>query len=165
MYGAEGLMRTLNPFRTWQLFFPDPNGVEVEIVERPPDREPVAGLGVVGGAGDRDRTGRDDGAARGRRDAERVGKCGFDESVAVTRLLDAAHPRVCGTHPGVEIERALDLGVEPDCGERIAPEVEHRWNHRGGGGRIDETVRVVGFGELCVVAGLGERVGHDVGVE
>jgi hypothetical protein len=31
MYGAEGLMRTLNPFRTWQLFFPDPNGVEVEI--------------------------------------------------------------------------------------------------------------------------------------
>ena len=41
MYGAEGLMRTLNPFRTWQLFFPDPNGVEVEIDFSPNEPQPA----------------------------------------------------------------------------------------------------------------------------
>ena len=47
MYGAEGLMRTLNPFRTWQLFFPDPNGVEVEIDFAPSEPQPADWKGNV----------------------------------------------------------------------------------------------------------------------
>jgi catechol 2,3-dioxygenase-like lactoylglutathione lyase family enzyme len=34
------LMRAPDPFRTWQLFFPDPNGVEVEIDFSPNEPQP-----------------------------------------------------------------------------------------------------------------------------
>ena len=35
------LMRARAPFRTWQLFFPDPNGVEVEIDFSPNEPQPA----------------------------------------------------------------------------------------------------------------------------
>ena len=41
------LMRAPEPFNTWQLFFPDPNGVEVEIDFTPDEAQPAEWKGNV----------------------------------------------------------------------------------------------------------------------
>ena len=139
--------------------------LEVELRQRSPGREAVAGLGTGAVVGQCDRVRRTRCAPRVGLDAERVDDRRFSERIAVAGALDAANAGVARFGRGFEIERDLHLLVGRHRGQFLAPQVEVGRYDTVGIRRRGQRVPLVGFAEGCVVARLVQGLFDDIRVE